>query len=149
MTEGISRRHALGTAAIVGLGLPALAACSGGNDPVARDPAAARTGSPTGPATPEGPVVLATTGEVPVGGAKFLSDPNVVITQPTAGDFHAFDRTCTHAGCPVQDIVDGKIHCACHGSLYDMTTGANVGGPAPSPLATVDIVVKGGKIEEA
>ena len=147
MAEGLSRRHAIGAAAIVGVGAPILAAC-GSED--GSPGAAIDTETPSGTATtPAGPVVLAQTSEVPVGGAKFLDSPSVVITQPTAGDFHAFSRVCTHRGCPVQDIVDGKIHCGCHDSLYDMTTGANVGGPAPAPLTTVEIVVKNGEIEEA
>ncbi len=44
------------------------------------------------------------------------------------------------------DIVDGKIHCSCHGSLFDMRTGDNVGGPAPAPLAEVSITVEGDNI---
>jgi len=146
MTEALTRRHALG-AAMAGAAVPALAACGSDGSPSST---ATDTGSPTGGTTsPSGPVVLAKTSDVPVGGATFIESPSVVVTQPTAGDYHAFDRTCTHRGCPVQDIVDGKIHCPCHGSLYDMATGQNVGGPAPSPLTTIEITVEGSDIVEA
>jgi len=146
MTEGLTRRHALG-AAMAGVAVPALAACGSDDSPSSR---ATDTQSPTGgTSSPSGPVVLAKTSDVPVGGATFIESPSVVVTQPTAGDFHAFDRTCTHNGCPVQDIVDGKIHCPCHGSLYDMATGQNVGGPAPAPLTTIEINVDGSDIVEA
>jgi Rieske Fe-S protein len=99
--------------------------------------------------------VLAQTEDVPVGGALFIDSADVpgeevangvVVTQPTAGDFHAFSRDCSHNHCAVADIQAGKIHCPCHDSLYDMSTGANVGGPAPAPLVAVGIRVQGDKI---
>lgn len=42
---------------------------------------------------------------------------------------------CTHIGCAVQyePRVD-RIHCACHGGVYNPYTGANVSGPPPKPL---------------
>jgi len=133
--------------------LPVLAAC-GTNSGDAQSPATAGS-TPAGTSTPTGgsgggggAEVLAKTTDIKVGGAVFLND-GIVITQPTAGDFHAFNRTCTHQGCLVTDIRDGEIHCGCHGSLYDMTTGQNVGGPAPSPLAVVAISVKGTNITRA
>jgi Rieske Fe-S protein len=101
---------------------------------------------------------LASVADVAVGGAVFIDAkdvpgpavPNgVVITQPKQGEFHAFSRDCTHMHCAVSDLRDGKIHCFCHQSLYSMTTGANVGGPAPRPLAKVPITVRAGKIFRA
>lgn len=144
MTEGISRRQALAGAAVAGVGVPLLAACSSDGGTTATD-----SGSSDGSsASPGGGAAgtLALTKDVAVGGAVFLESPSVVITQPTEGDFHAFDRTCTHQGCPVGDIVDGNIHCACHNSMFSMTDGSPVSGPAPSPLATAAITVKGGDI---
>jgi Rieske Fe-S protein len=142
MTEGISRRQALAGAAVVGVGAPLLAACSGSDNTTAKDSGSSAGSSSGGGAGQP----LALTKDVAVGGAVFIKSPSVVITQPTEGDFHAFDRTCTHQGCPVGDIVDGNIHCACHNSMFSMTDGSPVSGPAPSPLATVAITVKGGDI---
>jgi Rieske Fe-S protein len=151
----LTRRNILRSAALGTVAVPVLAACgddggeaSGGSSPTASD-SPSETPSATETPTGGGGDVLAETSEVEVGGAVFLDKDNVVITQPAAGEFHAFDRTCTHQQCPVTDIQDGKIHCSCHGSLYDMATGENVGGPAPAPLTKVDITVQGTEIVKA
>jgi len=144
----LTRRDMLRAAGITAVALPVLAACGDDSPGASSTPTAPGTTGTTGTPTGNGGEVLAETADIEVGGAKFIDDPSIVITQPTAGDFHAFDRTCTHQQCPVSDIQDGKIHCACHGSLYDMSTGKNVGGPAPAPLTKIDITVKGGEILE-
>ena len=42
---------------------------------------------------------------------------------------------CTHLGCTVQyEPQADRIHCACHGGVYNPYTGANVSGPPPKPL---------------
>ena len=86
------------------------------------------------------------TADVPVGGGIVLSDEQVVITQPTAGEFHAFTAVCTHAQCLVTAVSDGTINCPCHGSQYAIEDGSVVGGPAPAPLAEVDFTVDGDQI---
>ena len=154
-----SRRIVLGAAAA----LPLAAACGAEEDTPSRGalgetPTPTPTESPSGSPT-KGPkptvTVLAQTDDVPVGGALFIDSADVpgdevtngvVVTQPTAGEFHAFSRDCTHNHCAVADLQDGKIHCPCHDSLYDPATGENVGGPAPAPLTTVAIRVKGDTI---
>ncbi len=89
---------------------------------------------------------LATTAEVPVGGGKIISGPNVVLTQPVAGTFKGFSAVCTHQGCIVATIANGTIDCPCHGSKFSIKDGSVVGGPAPSPLPTVPITVQGTSI---
>ncbi|MBD3946622.1 Rieske (2Fe-2S) protein [Nocardioides ganghwensis] len=147
---GINRRRTLTGVAAVAAGLPILAAC--GEDEAG---STGGSGEDTGTPSPSGSesgsggsagAVVASTADIEVGGAVFIEDPSIVITQPEEGEFHAFSRTCTHQKCPVTDIQDGKIHCSCHQSLFDMTTGENVGGPAPSPLSEVEITVDGDSI---
>lgn len=118
---------ALGTAA-------ALAACGsdGGDDSGdAPDPGAGTD--------------LAAASEVPVGGGLVLTDQQIVITQPTEGDFKAFSAVCTHQKCTVAD-VDESINCTCHGSRFSVQDGSVESGPAPSALEAIDITVEGDRI---
>jgi Rieske Fe-S protein len=89
---------------------------------------------------------LAATSEIPVGSGKILTSEKIVVTQPNSGDFKAFSAVCTHMGCIVSTISNGTIDCPCHGSQYSISTGAVVGGPAPSPLAAQAIKVTGSNI---
>jgi len=89
---------------------------------------------------------LATTSEIPVGSGKIFTSEKVVVTQPNSGDFKAFSAVCTHMGCIVSTISNGTIDCPCHGSQYSISTGAVVGGPAPSPLPAKAINVTGSNI---
>lgn len=152
-TEQFPRRivfHGLGALGAAA----ALAGCGsddGGDSNIEGEPADSPSASrkPTGKKTNEGAAALATTNEIPVAGGIILTDQKIVITQPTAEEFRAFTAVCTHQGCTVTDVSDGEIHCACHGSVYDAATGENIGGPAPAPLAGIDIVVRKGEIFEA
>jgi Rieske Fe-S protein len=108
----------------------------------------------TSPAAPAGsgsgaaaaPAALASTSDIPVGGGKILATQKIVITQPKSGEFHGFSAVCTHAGCTVGSVSGGTINCPCHGSKFNITTGAVVNGPAPSPLPAVSIKVQGTSI---
>jgi len=155
VTSGLNRRQAL-VGAAAGVSVPLLAACGSDGGSTATDantPSSAATSASGGSGSDSGGSgsggggdVLAKTADIEVGGAVFLEEPSVVITQPTEGDFHGFNRTCTHQQCPVTDLVDGNIHCACHGSMFSTTDGSPVEGPATSPLAGFALEVKGGNI---
>jgi nitrite reductase/ring-hydroxylating ferredoxin subunit len=136
LTERISRRNALTGAALLGIGLPTLAACSGGG------PASAPPSDADG----------ASTADVPVGGGAVFGAPlNVVVTQPTKGKFVGFQNVCTHQGCPMRDVTT-TINCSCHGSQFSITDGANVAGPngqpagSVNPLPEVELKITGTKI---
>jgi Rieske Fe-S protein len=92
---------------------------------------------------------LASTGDIPVGGGKIFAADKVVVTQPTAGTFKAYDTTCTHAGCAVTKISGGTINCPCHGAKFSVDDGSVAAGPAPSPLQEVSIKVEGDSIQLA
>ena len=111
--------------------------------------APAASGSGAGSGGGGGAAVLAKTSDVPVGGGKILADKKIVITQPQSGTFHAFTAVCTHAGCTVGSVSSGTINCPCHGSRFNVNTGAVVNGPAASPLAPVNIKVQGTSILQA
>jgi Rieske Fe-S protein len=89
---------------------------------------------------------LTGTSDIPVGGGKIFPTQLVVVTQPTAGAFKAFSAVCTHMGCTVNQIANGRIDCPCHGSEYSITDGAVLAGPAPKPLPAKTIKVTGDSI---
>jgi glycine/D-amino acid oxidase-like deaminating enzyme/nitrite reductase/ring-hydroxylating ferredoxin subunit len=54
------------------------------------------------------------------------------------GDLRAFSARCTHMGCAVRWSPQEKSwDCPCHGSRFDVQTGAVLNGPAHEPLAPV------------
>jgi Rieske Fe-S protein len=89
---------------------------------------------------------LASTSQIPVGSGMVFSGPQVVVTQPSAGEFKAFSAVCTHMGCIVNQVSNGTIDCPCHGSQYSIKTGDVVAGPAPKPLPAKQITVSGSSI---
>ena len=107
---------------------------------------AAATSAAASSAAGAGGKALATTSEIPVGSGMIFTGQQVVVTQPTAGEFKAFSAVCTHMGCIVNQISNGTIDCPCHGSQYNITTGAVVAGPAPKPLPAKQIKVTGDSI---
>lgn len=140
-----SRRTVMLAGAGTAAGLAALTACGSSSTPAASAPTSAGGGSS---AAGGGPLVKLSA--VPVGGAVSAKDAqgrSVIVSQPKAGEVVAFSAICTHMGCTVAP-ADGIIQCPCHGSTYDLATGKNTGGPAPRPLARIDVKVTGGDVVE-
>ena len=161
MTDRLPQLHrrTLAGVATAGLALPVLAACGGddsGSD-VATDPST--SSSPTESATsaatePESPTesasepadAFAQTSDIEVGGGTIFPDEEIVITQPSKGQFKSFTAVCTHMGCIVSSVADGNINCVCHGSAFSIADGSVVNGPATQPLAEEPITVQGDAI---
>ena len=157
-----TRRGVLAGVGLVGLA-SAITACGGGaasSAPAAGNagttpaapgsaaPAGAGAGSSAAGGASSAPAAnaLAATSQIPVGSGMIFSGPQVVVTQPSAGEFKAFSAVCTHMGCIVSQVSNGTIDCPCHGSQYSITTGDVVAGPAPKPLPAKQIKVSGGSI---
>ena len=66
-----------------------------------------------------------------------------------SGAFHAFDDTCTHMGCSLAegDLEETTVICPCHGSEFDVRSGAVLRGPAREPVETYETRVEGGSLE--
>lgn len=151
MTDQARRR----TVIIGAVGTGALAACSSppvpdAQAPSSTSPSTSSSSSSTAPPAPsetsttEPPAGGTPTSDVPVGGGTIYADKQVVVTQPEAGTFKAFDTTCTHQGCAVTSVSDGLIHCPCHGSSFDIASGGPTeGSQATSPLAAKSVTVSG------
>jgi nitrite reductase/ring-hydroxylating ferredoxin subunit len=86
-------------------------------------------------------VVAGTMHVFDVGGTK------VNVTN-AGGAFYAFDDTCTHMGCSLaKGKLDGTtVTCPCHGSQFDVTTGAVLRGPAQRPERSRSVQVEGGDL---
>ncbi len=65
------------------------------------------------------------------------------------GTFYAIDDTCTHKGGPLSEgmVVDTEVTCPWHGAVYDVTSGAVLGAPAPRAVARYNVRVEGEDIE--
>jgi nitrite reductase/ring-hydroxylating ferredoxin subunit len=65
------------------------------------------------------------------------------------GSFYAFSDICTHMHC---SLAKGKLEgtivtCACHGSQFDVTTGAVRRGPAREPVRAFQVRIKGDSVQ--
>lgn len=128
-----SRRTALGLAATAG-GTAALTACGGGGDATSTQSEGGGGGSG----------VRVPVSDVPEGGG--LVQDRVVVTQPTPGQFKAFDATCPHQGCAVSKVTTEAIICPCHGSQFDPSDGSVKQGPATEGLKAKSATVEGDEV---
>ena len=156
-----TRRGVLAGVGLVGLA-GAITACSSGGSSMSAAVADPATSSGMGASTATSAAAsapasasaaggtaagaLTATSAIPVGGGKIFADQTTVVTQPSAGEFKVFSAVCTHMGCIVNQIADGRIDCPCHGSEYSITDGAVLAGPAPKPLPAKPFKVTGDSI---
>ena len=65
-----------------------------------------------------------------------------------AGTFYAFGDTCTHMGCSLSegDLEETTVTCPCHGSMFDVTTGQVLRGPATKPEPSYMVEVRDGAL---
>jgi thiosulfate dehydrogenase [quinone] large subunit len=108
----------------------------------------AASGAPASPGAPaSGPVIANDATMKPRSAITFQltnGDPGVLV-KLADGTVVAYDAVCTHEGCEVgYDRPSGLLFCPCHGATFDPAHDAAVlAGPAPTPLASVPIVVDG------
>jgi nitrite reductase/ring-hydroxylating ferredoxin subunit/uncharacterized membrane protein len=72
-----------------------------------------------------------------------------VLLARVGGAIYALDDTCVHAGCSLAGgKLDGSsVICPCHGSQFDLRTGAVINGPATMSEPHYDVRVQNGTIE--
>jgi nitrite reductase/ring-hydroxylating ferredoxin subunit len=147
--ERIDRRRLLRCAAVCGAAAPVLVACGSGEE----DPSGTAEPDATGGSGGSGDVLVQAS-EVPVGGGVVLDD--VIVTQPTEGEFVAYTAACTHQGGKITAVSDdGVMTCSLHGSQFAIEDGENLVGPSGDPggsvadLPQVEITVDGDDITRA
>jgi nitrite reductase/ring-hydroxylating ferredoxin subunit len=136
------RRALLAGAGAAGL----LAAC--GDDPAPPSTAAPQQPAPTSAAAAPTPAPsLASTTDVPVGGGTVVG--GVLVVQPVAGTFKAYDAACPHKGVKINPPQDGVATCPAHKSTFAIADGARISGPAPTGLKEIPIKVDADRITQA
>ena len=65
------------------------------------------------------------------------------------GTLHAFGNVCTHRQCPLAkgDLEGTTVTCPCHGSQFDVTTGAVLSGPAEDPVPSYPVRIQDDAIQ--
>ena len=81
----------------------------------------------------------------------YLDDLKVRISVARVGDrLYAFDDLCTCADevCPLSGglLTGTTLMCQCHGSRFDIATGAVLNGPAIEPLNTYEVQAADGDL---
>jgi nitrite reductase/ring-hydroxylating ferredoxin subunit/uncharacterized membrane protein len=64
-------------------------------------------------------------------------------------DVLALHDRCSHRGCSLAtgEVQDGAVTCPCHGSRFDLRTGAVLRGPATAPQPVLDTRTRAGRIQ--
>ncbi len=100
---------------------------------------------------PDPVVVIAKSGEIPVGGSKVFSYPTndkpCFLLRPAADKYIAFSRLCTHHLCPVFYVAESnEFDCPCHGGVFSATDGRVLAGPPPKPLPQIRLEIRGAEV---
>jgi Rieske Fe-S protein len=161
----VTRRSAL-VAGLAGAGALTLAACSSSSSGSAPDKRAADVGGGAPAAAPGGsggsadPGTTAGGSSGSSGGAQLaqldtitvgqavsatLDGKPVIVARPSSDTAACFSAICTHMGCTVAP-AGTQLHCPCHGSVYNATTGKVLQGPAPAPLPRIAVKVVNGDV---
>ena len=70
----------------------------------------------------------------------------VYVMRRSDGTFTVYSSTCTHLGCRVRWVPEGRrFRCPCHGGVYD-EGGVVIAGPPPSSLIRPPTRVEGGML---
>jgi nitrite reductase/ring-hydroxylating ferredoxin subunit len=88
---------------------------------------------------------------IPVDGVRpyYLEDLKRRVSVARVGNrLYAFDDLCTRDECPLSAglLTGTTLMCPCDGSLFDITCGAVLRGPATRPLATYEVRKRDGEI---
>ena len=92
------------------------------------------------------PVRVGSSKDVKAGEMRAFEVAGTTVTVASAGEhLYAFDDACTHMGCSLADgeLAGTVVTCPCHGSQFDVTSGAVLRGPAKTPVRSHAVTVQG------
>jgi 3-phenylpropionate/trans-cinnamate dioxygenase ferredoxin subunit len=64
------------------------------------------------------------------------------------GSYYSIGNICTHRGCMLSEgtLKGDNVQCPCHGSVFDVKSGALIKGPAKNPEKSFKVKVDGDKL---
>jgi nitrite reductase/ring-hydroxylating ferredoxin subunit len=80
----------------------------------------------------------------------YLDDlKKLVAVARVGGKLYAFEDLCKHEGCPLSAglLTGTTVMCQCHGTKYDVTSGAVLRGPATEGLEAYEVREQNGEIQ--
>jgi thiosulfate dehydrogenase [quinone] large subunit len=102
----------------------------------------------TGPSGSDG-TEIGTAADLPVGKVASFNNQLGLVAQPTKGQFVAYSSICPHEGCTVGWSASSPeiFSCPCHGSVFEVSNGACISGPAyPRGLTPLTVTDSAGKL---
>ena len=81
--------------------------------------------------------------------ASFEVAGSQVAVANVGGTFYGFGDVCTHMACSLAagELEGTTVTCSCHGSQFDVTTGAVRRPPADEPVPSYPVRVQGEDIQ--
>lgn len=80
---------------------------------------------------------------------RSVDDVPVLVVRETGGTVHALAERCSHLAGPLSEgtVSDGCVTCPWHGSVFRLSDGWNVRGPATAPQPAFDTRIVDGHVE--
>ncbi|MEV6958674.1 Rieske (2Fe-2S) protein [Streptomyces sp. NPDC051207] len=94
---------------------------------------------------------IGTVDEFPAGQPvrRSVDDVPVLVVRELGGTIHALAERCSHLAGPLSEgtVADGCVRCPWHGSVFRLSDGWNVRGPATAPQPAFDTRIVDGRVE--
>lgn len=80
---------------------------------------------------------------------RHIDEVPVVVVRESGGQVHVLADACSHLGGPLSEgeVTDGCVRCPWHGSVFRLSDGWNVRGPATAAQPAFDTRVTDGRVE--
>ena len=96
-------------------------------------------------------VTALNTNKIPAGGVAAIDVRGTrIAVANVGGTYYAFDDACTHEQCSLAEegeLAGTTLTCTCHGSEFDVRTGAVLAPPATLPVKAYRTRVEGDALQ--